>query len=112
MKTKFLLPFALCAFVFTAGSAANHKGKKPLHIFFKDSDGDGVKDSKDHCPGTPKGVSVDAVGCPLDADKDGVADYLDKCPRIVGTAPLAGCPDTDKDGLSDYDDACPDVPGL
>jgi OOP family OmpA-OmpF porin len=46
----------------------------------KDSDGDGVPDSKDQCPGTPVGVKVDAKGCPLDADGDGVADYLDKCP--------------------------------
>jgi len=29
----------------------------------KDSDGDGVPDSSDQCPGTPKGVKVDARGC-------------------------------------------------
>jgi outer membrane protein OmpA-like peptidoglycan-associated protein len=29
-----------------------------------DEDGDGVRDSRDKCPGTPKGVSVDANGCP------------------------------------------------
>lgn len=46
----------------------------------KDSDGDGVMDSKDQCPGTPPGVKVDATGCPLDSDGDGVPDYLDKCP--------------------------------
>ncbi len=45
-----------------------------------DSDGDGVYDDKDKCPGTPKGVTVDAMGCPLDSDGDGVADYKDKCP--------------------------------
>lgn len=43
-----------------------------------DSDGDGIKDAKDNCPGTPKGVKVDADGCPADADKDGVPDYMDK----------------------------------
>jgi outer membrane protein W/outer membrane protein OmpA-like peptidoglycan-associated protein len=36
------------------------------------------------CPNTPKGVPVDANGCPLDSDGDGVPDYLDKCP---GTPP-------------------------
>jgi len=46
----------------------------------KDSDGDGVPDSMDKCPNTPKGVKVDSVGCPLDSDHDGVPDYLDKCP--------------------------------
>jgi outer membrane protein OmpA-like peptidoglycan-associated protein len=29
-----------------------------------DEDGDGVPDSRDKCPGTPKGVQVDANGCP------------------------------------------------
>ncbi len=46
-----------------------------------DSDGDGVKDSEDQCPGTPKGVKVDEKGCPLDTDGDGVPDYLDKEPN-------------------------------
>ncbi len=46
-----------------------------------DSDGDGIKDSKDKCPGTPKGVKVDADGCPLDSDGDGIPDYLDKEPN-------------------------------
>jgi OOP family OmpA-OmpF porin len=30
-----------------------------------DSDGDGVYDDRDQCPGTPAGTRVDAVGCPL-----------------------------------------------
>ena len=51
------------------------KPSKPL-----DSDGDGVYDDRDKCPGTPKGVEVDSRGCPLDTDRDGVYDYLDKCP--------------------------------
>ncbi|MCX5851677.1 MAG: OmpA family protein [Deltaproteobacteria bacterium] len=79
----------------------------------KDSDGDGVMDDNDACPGTPAGVAVDASGCPLDSDKDGVYDYLDKCP---GT-PLGvvvdknGCPlDSDGDGILDYLDKCPDKP--
>lgn len=45
-----------------------------------DSDGDGVPDSRDECPGTPKGVAVTSFGCPKDSDGDGVPDYLDKCP--------------------------------
>lgn len=46
----------------------------------KDSDGDGVNDDKDKCPGTPKGVKVDKDGCGIDSDGDGVADYEDACP--------------------------------
>ncbi|WP_052378781.1 OmpA family protein [Polycyclovorans algicola] len=30
-----------------------------------DSDGDGVDDGRDQCPNTPRGESVDSVGCPL-----------------------------------------------
>lgn len=46
----------------------------------QDSDGDGVNDPNDRCPGTPVGVQVDVNGCPLDSDGDGVADYRDQCP--------------------------------
>jgi len=38
-------------------------GAKPKKMKPKDSDGDGVVDSKDACPGTPPGVKVDARGC-------------------------------------------------
>ncbi len=46
-----------------------------------DSDGDGVPDLMDDCPATPKGVKVNAKGCPLDSDGDGIPDYLDKEPH-------------------------------
>ncbi len=53
-----------------------------------DSDGDGVLDSIDECPGTLPGVRVNSVGCPLplpppapvDSDQDGVLDINDACP--------------------------------
>lgn len=84
----------------------------------KDSDGDGVPDDMDKCPGTPKGVKVDAEGCPLDSDGDGVPDYLDKCPgtpkgvRVDATGcPLAVSPlDSDGDGVLDDKDQCPGTP--
>ena len=46
-----------------------------------DSDGDGVLDTNDKCPGTPSGVKVDEFGCPIDTDGDGVPDYLDEEPN-------------------------------
>lgn len=49
-------------------------------VAFIDSDGDGVADANDQCPGTPAGVQVDAKGCALDDDQDGVPNYLDACP--------------------------------
>ncbi len=47
-----------------------------------DSDGDGVNDDIDACPGTPVGTVVDSVGCALvqDSDGDGVDDTSDLCP--------------------------------
>lgn len=78
----------------------------------KDTDGDGVADKYDKCPGTPAGVAVDQNGCPHDKDGDGVADYLDKCPDVKGLASLDGCPDRDGDGITDHLDECPDVKGL
>lgn len=42
-----------------------------------DLDKDGVIDWNDLCQGTPPGVPVDAMGCPLDDDDDGVPNYKD-----------------------------------
>lgn len=78
-----------------------------------DSDGDGVVDALDKCPGTPAGVKVDADGCPLDSDNDGVYDYLDKCPGTPAGVKVdaKGCPlDSDGDGVWDYMDKCPGTP--
>lgn len=47
-------------------------------VMLDDEDGDFILDGVDQCPGTPYGVSVDTLGCPLDGDGDGVADYLDE----------------------------------
>ena len=79
----------------------------------RDSDGDGVYDDLDKCPGTPAGVQVDKDGCPLDTDGDGVYDYLDKCPGTPAGVQVDkdGCPlDTDGDGVYDYIDKCPGTP--
>ncbi|MBC8413405.1 OmpA family protein [bacterium] len=84
-----------------------------LTVTGSDSDGDGVDDSMDKCPGTPKGVPVNSNGCPMDTDGDGVYDYLDKCPGTPAGAPVnvSGCPlDTDGDGVYDYMDKCPETP--
>ncbi len=46
-------------------------------LFFDDEDGDFVLDVTDRCPGTPYGVTVDSLGCPIDGDMDRVPDYMD-----------------------------------
>lgn len=78
----------------------------------KDSDGDGVLDSKDKCPTTPAGRKVNADGCEMDKDGDGVVDALDKCPTTPAGRKVnaEGCElDTDGDGIVDGADKCPTV---
>lgn len=75
-----------------------------------DADGDGVPDSMDRCPGTPRGARVNEQGCELDSDNDGVVDRLDKCPGTVAGAKVdaQGCElDSDRDGVVDRLDQCP-----
>ncbi len=76
----------------------------------KDTDNDGVPDSKDKCP-TQAG-KPELFGCP-DSDNDGLPDGEDACPTEAGPAENHGCPylDTDKDGILDKDDKCPTVAG-
>lgn len=66
-----------------------------------DSDGDGITDQFDKCPGTPMGVAVDSHGCPLDTDGDGVPDDRDK-QLITPTE----CQPVDADGVGKC--PCPD----
>ena len=78
----------------------------------KDTDSDGIFDSRDKCP-TVAGVAK-YEGCPVpDTDKDGILDDKDKCPDMAGYPELEGCPypDRDKDGVTDNKDRCPEEPG-
>ena len=56
----------------------------------KDTDGDGVYDDRDECPGTPKGAKVDAKGCwvldrvHFDTSKSDVkSDYASRLDEVV-----------------------------
>ena len=80
-----------------------------------DTDGDGVNDDLDKCPGTPAGTAVDSSGCPLpqDDDGDGVTNDIDKCPGTPAGAKVdaSGCElDSDGDGVGDSRDQCPNTP--
>jgi len=100
--------------------AAPEPPAKPVDL---DSDGDGVLDSRDKCPNTPKGTKVDSSGCPIpipekvsitllvefDFDKtvvtpryhsdlEKVADFLKAYPNT--TAELEG--HTDNRGTDEY----------
>ena len=57
-------PNAMAAYVnqIFVASAAAPVAAAPVSVV-ADSDGDGVPDSRDTCPNTPKGVKVNAVGC-------------------------------------------------
>jgi len=85
----------------------------PPPVVEKDTDGDGIVDSKDKCPTVPGTAKYD--GCPVpDTDGDGINDENDKCPTVKGIAKYNGCPipDRDHDGINDEEDKCPDVPGV
>lgn len=75
-----------------AGDAAGDAAEPRREV--SDSDGDGVPDNMDECPGTPKGVRVNARGCPIDSDADGVPDYKDECPGTAAGVQVdeVGCP--------------------
>ncbi|CAN5212559.1 OmpA family protein [soil metagenome] len=81
-----------------------------------DSDGDGVPDERDRCPGTAAGTAVDERGCEQDSDRDGVPDGRDRCPDSERGARVndEGCveeeDDSDGDGVPDDRDRCPDTP--
>jgi OOP family OmpA-OmpF porin len=82
-----------------------------------DSDGDGITDDVDKCPGTPAGTPVDSTGCPLpqDDDGDGVLNDSDKCPGTPAGKKVdaVGCEidgDDDEDGILNSIDQCPNSP--
>jgi outer membrane protein OmpA-like peptidoglycan-associated protein len=98
------VPHAWLHDVIATGGLHVALGGRPL-----DSDGDGVADSDDTCPGTPDGAVVDAAGCPQDSDGDGVADGFDRCAASPAGAVVdaRGCPqDADGDGVPDGLDRC------
>ena len=87
-----------------------------------DSDGDGVPDSEDQCPGYDDRIDVDQDGVPdgcdtlIDSDGDGIADADDQCPGEddtidVDNDSVPDCIDplidSDGDGVADSQDACP-----
>ena len=69
-----------------------------------DTDHDGVPDSRDECPGTPAGTTVNSVGCPVtalrDTDGDGIPDRTDNCKRVRNPDQK----DSDGDGKGDVCD--------
>jgi OOP family OmpA-OmpF porin len=64
-----------------------------------DWDGDGVYDRVDHCNNTPRGCTVDELGCSHDSDGDGVCDGLDRCPDTPAGAEVNrhGCSDDQRE---------------
>lgn len=82
----------------------------------RDTDHDGIPDSRDNCPSIPEDQDgyQDEDGCPdPDNDGDGIPDELDKCPYVAedfdGFEDHDGCPelDNDHDGILDPADHCP-----
>ncbi|WP_316811237.1 DUF6089 family protein [Pedobacter heparinus] len=83
-----------------AQKAENAKLRTEMNDLLKDSDGDGVADKLDKCPGTPAGTVVDGSGCPLkvpapvekviitEADRKVVADAIKNLEFDLGKATI------------------------
>ncbi len=107
-----------------AGDAAGNTGADTLTVTYTppDTDGDGVPDNEDQCPGQDDNLDVDADGIPdgcdslIDSDDDGVGDSEDLCPGNDDSIDIDndgipdGCDDvidSDDDGIADAEDICP-----
>jgi hypothetical protein len=97
-------------------------GETGANACFPDSDGDGVPDHIDNCPGIANAnqadTNLDGIGdaCDGDDDGDGIDDVTDNCPFVVNTDQadndLDGSGDAcdgddDDDGVADGGDNCP-----
>jgi|GEM_PF-6460039 len=87
----------------TACDSLNNCGtaQQKIEVLIGDSDGDGVFDNTDECPGTLEGEQVDEKGCSdsqrdTDSDSDGILDQFDMCPNTPLDQPIdeTGCPTT------------------
>ena len=67
-----------------------------------DTDGDGIYDHLDKCPGTPPGEKIDCCGCLVDDDGDGVENVYDQCPDTPRGAKVDefGCSDPIKEHVT------------
>ncbi len=84
--------------VFLERKAAAPAAPAVVKVERKDTDGDGVYDDEDQCPGTPMGASVNAVGCWVldnvlfDFDKDVIKaeayPLLDNVAKILEKNPI------------------------
>jgi Outer membrane protein and related peptidoglycan-associated (lipo)proteins len=105
------------------GSAASTPAAAPATpTASADSDGDGVPNDKDQCPGTPSSMVVDSHGCPTGAMKPGNStaptgaaqpdNTSSSGSASTSTAPASAesSKDSDGDGVPDDQDKCPGTP--
>ncbi len=103
METRLLLLF-IFSFVHVFGNANNLEFSNSIPdyatvLVYSDSDGDGIVDANDNCPGTanPDQLDTDQDGigdvCDDDDDNDGVLDRYDQCADSMSfTVDVNGCP--------------------
>ncbi|GJM12107.1 MAG: porin [Pseudohongiella sp.] len=57
-------------------TAAPRPAAAPAPAADPDSDGDGVPDSRDRCPNTPRNLAVDADGCPIPVEEVATVELM------------------------------------
>jgi OOP family OmpA-OmpF porin len=93
MRQEYLMEEQKLQMAINEQKAANDQLRTDLNAtradlakFSADSDGDGVPDFFDKCPGTPAGTKVDGSGCPLPVNKEVKVYITEEDKKIVKDA--------------------------